>query len=64
MSMGSTNSNHTRRKSLALFKEIDDAMGEAFSHANQSPTGTMEANFTGAVNAQVFICLSISWAPC
>jgi hypothetical protein len=55
MSMGS---NNTRRKSLALFKEIDDAMGEAFSHANQSPTGSMDANFTGAVNAQVLKSIS------
>lgn len=46
MSMGS---NNTRRKSLALFQEIDVAMGEAFSHANQSN----DADFTGAVNAQV-----------
>lgn len=49
----STTSNNTKRKSLALFKEIDEAMGEAFSQVDETQPGPVDVNFTGAVNAQV-----------
>ena len=42
-----------KRKSLADFKEIDDAMGNAFLYAEQTQSGSNDINFNVAVNAQV-----------
>lgn len=42
-----------RRRSLADFKEIDEAMGHAFLQVEQTQSGSGDVNFNGAVNAQV-----------
>lgn len=42
-----------RRRSLADFKEIDDALGNAFLEAEQTKSGSNDINFNGAISAKV-----------
>jgi hypothetical protein len=54
MKLGAEGRGNNRRKSLAEFQEIHDAVGNAFGHA-ASPSGTIEADFNQAVDEQVRI---------